>query len=300
MPSPFDGVEAFLFYLKAEQRASPHTVETYERYLKRWATYLSESGRSSLDDTEEEDLYGFLDRLFREDKMAPRSLALILAAIRSLYRYAVYEGWVVANPAEEIRRGRIARDIPSYLTEEEADLVLNQFNGQDPVSQRNRTLLEVMYGCGLRVSECVTMTLEQLRLDERLLVVVGKGQKYRLVPIGTQATAWLGVYLEEGRPQLLKQRKSERLFVSRKSGSITRQAVFMIVKEAVKRAGLDPRLYSPHSLRHSFATHLLTNGADLRAVQMLLGHSDISTTEIYTHIPGDALRQQYRQFHPRG
>jgi len=300
MPSPFDGVEAFLFYLKAEQRASPHTVETYERYLKRWATYLSESGRSSLDDTEEEDLYGFLDRLFREDKMAPRSLALILAAIRSLYRYAVYEGWVVANPAEEIRRGRIARDIPSYLTEEEADLVLNQFNGQDPVSQRNRTLLEVMYGCGLRVSECVTMTLEQLRLDERLLVVVGKGQKYRLVPIGTQATAWLGVYLEEGRPQLLKQRKSERLFVSRKSGSIPRQAVFMIVKEAVKRAGLDPRLYSPHSLRHSFATHLLTNGADLRAVQMLLGHSDISTTEIYTHIPGDALRQQYRQFHPRG
>lgn len=300
MPSPFDGVEAFLFYLKAEQRASPHTVETYERYLKRWATYLSESGRSSLDDTEEEDLYGFLDRLFREDKMAPRSLALILAAIRSLYRYAVYEGWVVANPAEEIRRGRIPRDIPSYLTEEEADLVLNQFNGQDPVSQRNRTLLEVMYGCGLRVSECVTMTLEQLRLDERLLVVVGKGQKYRLVPIGTQATAWLGVYLEEGRPQLLKQRKSERLFVSRKSGSITRQAVFMIVKEAVKRAGLDPRLYSPHSLRHSFATHLLTNGADLRAVQMLLGHSDISTTEIYTHIPGDALRQQYRQFHPRG
>jgi integrase/recombinase XerD len=300
MPSPFDGVEAFLFYLKAEQRASPHTVETYERYLKRWATYLSESGRSSLDDTEEEDLYGFLDRLFREDKMAPRSLALILAAIRSLYRYAVYEGWVVANPAEEIRRGRIPRDIPSYLTEEEADLVLNQFNGQDPVSQRNRTLLEVMYGCGLRVSECVTMTLEQLRLDERLLVVVGKGQKYRLVPIGTQATAWLGVYLEEGRPQLLKQRKSERLFVSRKSGSLTRQAVFMIVKEAVKRAGLDPRLYSPHSLRHSFATHLLTNGADLRAVQMLLGHSDISTTEIYTHIPGDALRQQYRQFHPRG
>lgn len=300
MTSVFDGVQDFIFYLKAEQRASPNTVDTYQRYLNRWAVFLSEHGRQSLAETREEDLMSFLDRLFREDAMAPRSVAVILAALRGLYRYALYQGWIADNPSEELRRAPISRDIPTYLTEEEMDLVLNQYNDQGPISIRNRCLLEMMYGCGLRVSECVTMLLENLHMDERFVVITGKGQKHRLAPMGSQAYQWLTLYLEEARPQLLKKRKSNRVFVSQKSGSITRQAIFGIVKDAVKRAGLDQRLYSPHSFRHSFATHLLLNGADLRAVQMLLGHADISTTEIYTHIPGDALRQEYRRFHPRG
>ncbi|MHA2621654.1 MAG: tyrosine recombinase [bacterium JZ-2024 1] len=300
MISLLDGVEDFVFYLKAEQRASPNTVETYERYLRRWAIFLSERGRVSLSETHEEDLYAFLETLFRESAMSPRSLAVVLAAIRSLFRYGLHQGWLAYDPSDEVRRVRIHRDIPTYLTEEEIELVLNQYEGKTPVSTRNRCLLEVMYGCGLRVSECVGLTLESLRADERVFVVAGKGQKYRLAPIGGQAFHWLGLYLEEARPQLLKERKSDRVFVSQKTGSITRQAIFKIVKDAVRKAGLDDRLYSPHSLRHSFATHLLTNGADLRAVQMLLGHADITTTEIYTHIPGDALRQEYRTFHPRG
>jgi integrase/recombinase XerD len=230
---------------------------------------------------------------------SPRSVARAVACFRGFYRFLVLAGHQQENPATDLRAPRAFKTLPKFLSIEEVDRLLASPDTSDARGLRDRALIELFYATGLRVSEMVTLRQQDLNLEGGYLTCMGKGRKQRLVPIGDEASAWLTRYIAEGRPALLKRRASGRLFVNARGGSgLTRVGFWKILKTYGRGAGL-PRSLSPHVLRHSFATHLLERGADLRAIQMMLGHSDLSTTQIYTHILDARLRAVYDKFHPR-
>ena len=290
-------VDAYLTHLAVERRLSPHTIESYGRDLSQLAETAAGLGRH----------VATLDRVALEDFVrqqmgagrSPKSVARAVACIRGFFRFLVVSGRRADNPAAELDGPRAWKTLPRFLTVDDVDSLLQSPDTGDPRGIRDRALIELLYATGLRVSEIVTLRQQDLNLEAGYLTCTGKGRKQRIVPIGDEAAAWMRRYVQEARPSLLRRRSSPRLFVNaRGGGALTRVGIWKILKEYGKRAGLRASL-SPHMLRHSFATHLLERGADLRAIQMMLGHSDLSTTQIYTHVLETRLRAVYDRFHPR-
>jgi integrase/recombinase XerD len=290
-------VDGYLSHLAVERRLSPNTVESYGRDLSQLSAAAAALERpvESLDRRALEQVV----RHMMGEGRSPRSVARAVACFRGFYRFLVVSGHRGDNPAVDVRAPRAWKTLPRFLSTDEVDQLLAAPDTTQPRGLRDRALIELLYATGLRVSEMVSLRQQDLNLESGYLTCTGKGRKQRLVPIGDEASAWLTKYLKEGRPALLKRRSSPKLFVNARGGaSLTRVGFWKILKEHGRHAGL-PSTLSPHVLRHSFATHLLERGADLRAIQMMLGHSDLSTTQIYTHILDARLRAVYDKFHPR-
>jgi integrase/recombinase XerD len=289
-------VDAYLTHLEVERRLSPHTVASYARDL----TLLGRAaaGRGTAVDALERPALEAVVRTLMGEGRSPRSVARAVACFRGFYRFLVASGHRATNPAADLAAPRAWKTLPKFLTVEEVDRLLAAPDAGDPRGLRDRAMLEVLYATGLRVSELVTLRVQDVNLEGGYLTATGKGRKQRLVPLGAEAATWVNRYLRQGRPALLERRSSPRLFVNIRGGGLSRVGVWKILKAYALRAGL-ARSLSPHVLRHSFATHLLERGADLRAIQMMLGHADLSTTQIYTHILDARLRAVYDKFHPR-
>jgi len=285
---------SWLDYLAAERGLAPNTLAAYERDL----TFLSRlmEGRP-LASAGPDDLLRAL-RTLRTSGRSPRSVARWLVAVRGFYGWLAANGGVADNPTARLESPKTWQTLPKVLDGADVARLLEAPDRGTPRGARDAAMLELLYATGLRVSELTGLTLGDLHLDAGYLRCVGKGSKERVVPMGTPAAAALSAYLESGRPTLLRGRRSDTLFVGRAGAPLTRQGFWKLIKAYGRKAGIRAAL-SPHVVRHSFATHLLENGADLRAVQMLLGHSDISTTQIYTHVNRERLKRLYRDFHPR-
>ncbi|HEX3644857.1 MAG TPA: site-specific tyrosine recombinase XerD [Vicinamibacterales bacterium] len=289
-------VDAYLDYLRVERRLASHTLESYARDLRALTAYAAGAGRAieSLD-------RAALEAFVREQRgrgLAPRSVARMVAAVRGFFRFLVLDRRRDVSPADDLQPPRAWPALPTFLSEEEVDTLIARPDVGSTLGLRDRAMIELLYATGLRVSELVGVRLADLHLDERYLTCVGKGSKERLVPIGDQAADWIRRYLATARRELLKGRASPRLFLNARGGALSRVGFWKILKQHARAAGL-PATLSPHVLRHSFATHLLERGADLRAIQLMLGHADLSTTQIYTHVLEARLRTVYDRFHPR-
>ena len=289
-------VEDFLQHLAVERGLSKNTVLAYGRDLVKFARFLKLKGRTPRQ-VRQGEVDGFARRLAEEGLQA-RSIRRALNAVRTFYRFLQREQVVAEDPTAAVRAPRTTRSLPRFLTLEEVDRLLAAPDASTPLGCRDAAMLEVLYATGLRVSELVSLRARDLNLEGGFLRCVGKGSKERLVPMGRKAAARVREYLGRGRPELLGSGNHAALFVNSRGGALTRQGFWKILRNHGRRLGLRGRL-SPHVLRHSFATHLLERGADLRSVQMMLGHADISTTQIYTHVNRERLRRIYRDFHPR-
>jgi integrase/recombinase XerD len=289
-------LDQYLDHLRVERRLAANSVESYARDLGRLAAFAKEEG-CAIAGLARPQLESFVRRLLSEG-LAPRSAARAVASIRGLYRFLVREGRLEASPAEDLRGGRPWPALPRYLTMEEVDRLIDQPDPSTPLGRRDRAMLEVLYATGLRVSELVALKAADINLSGGYLTCTGKGGKQRLVPLGDRAADAIRRYQEHARPALARPRSPARLFLNARGGALSRVGVWKILKGHVRKAGLRAEV-SPHVLRHSFATHLLERGADLRAIQMMLGHADLSTTQIYTHVLETRMRAIYDQFHPR-
>jgi integrase/recombinase XerD len=296
-----DLVLDFLSYLEFERGLSRNTLEAYRGDLLQLGRFLEDQNLSALD-AGPADIGDFLTQLATgDDDHRPASPATIhrkSACLRSFYRHLRREGLRESDPTATLSAPRRSRKLPQVLTRGEVEKLLSQPRGTDPHALRDRALLELMYASGLRASEAIGLELGDLDLDERLLRARGKGSKERIVPIGQAALRALSAYLERGRPKLVKDRPETHLFVNFRGGQLTRQGLYKIVRRHALSAGLADRM-SPHTLRHTFATHLLAGGCDLRSVQEMLGHADVSTTQLYTHLSSDRLKDVYFKSHPR-
>lgn len=280
-----------------ERRLASNSVESYARDLVLLARYAA--GRQvQVVELVLPDLEAFVRDLMSEGR-SPRSVARAVACYRGFYRFLMVDGRLAANPADDLRPPRAWKVLPRYLSVAEVDHLLAQPDVATPRGLRDRALIELLYATGMRVSELVTLRPADVNLEASYLTCTGKGSKQRIVPIGDEAAAWVARYLREARPLLLRRRSSPRLFVNARGGGsgLTRVGFWKILKGYARTAGL--RSLSPHMLRHSFATHLLERGADLRAIQLMLGHADLSTTQIYTHVLEQRMRTIYDRFHPR-
>ena len=293
-PSPV--VEAYLDHLRVERRLSSHTLESYGRDLAALAAYAAGAGRP-VESLDRQALEAFV-REQRSRGLAPRSVSRAVAAVRGFFRFLVLDRRLDHSPADDLRPPRAWPALPTFLSIEEVDTLLAQPDVTTTLGLRDRAMIELLYATGLRVSELVGVRIADLHLEEHYLTCIGKGSKERLVPIGEQATDWIRKYSAQGRRELLKGRASPRLFLNARGGALSRVGFWKILKQHARKANL-PRTLSPHVLRHSFATHLLERGADLRAIQLMLGHADLSTTQIYTHVLETRLRSVYDRFHPR-
>ena len=289
-------LEPFLDSLWLESGLSKNTVEAYRRDLMAFAMWLAQD-EVSLSAATREDILHYQGVRIQESRKA-RSEARLLSSLRRFYRYLCREEIRESDPTTQIESPRLGRPLPEGLTEQEVENLLKQPDISHHLGLRDRTMLEVLYATGLRVSELVTLTIEQLNMRQGLVRCVGKGNKERLVPLGEVALDWLQQYLIEARPVLLQDYVSEDLFPTRRGKAMTRQAFWYLIKRYALQAEIEKPL-SPHTLRHAFATHLLNHGADLRVVQLLLGHSDLSTTQIYTHIARERLKSLHASHHPR-
>ena len=289
-------LQPFLDSLWLESGLSKNTVEAYQRDLLAFAAWLSQDD-ITLSTATRDDILRYQGVRLRESRKA-RSEARLLSSLRRFYRYLCREEIRESDPTTQIESPRLGRPLPEGLTEQEVEKLLEQPDIEQNLGLRDRTMLEVLYATGLRVSELVTLTIEQLNMRQGLIRCVGKGNKERLVPLGEVALNWLQQYLIEARPLLLLGHVSEDLFPTRRGKSMTRQAFWYLIKRYAQQAKIEKHL-SPHTLRHAFATHLLNHGADLRVVQLLLGHSDLSTTQIYTHVARERLKSLHASHHPR-
>jgi integrase/recombinase XerD len=296
-------VARFLDHLTVERGLSRNTLDAYRRDLRRYVVYLRERGIDDLRRVDEEEIAGFVARL-SDSEYAPdkryraSSVARSLAAVRSLHRFLVREGDALDDPAEGVIRPKVPRNLPRPLTLDEVSALLAAPGDADAVALRDTAILETLYGAGLRISELVALDVDDVDLDEGSVRAMGKGQKERVVPIGRYAVRALASYLTRARPALARARSRGALFLNQRGGRLTRQGATNIIQAAARRAGLRRRV-TPHMLRHSFATHLLEGGADVRVVQELLGHASVATTQIYTLVTKDRLREVYEDAHPR-
>lgn len=290
-------VDDFIRYLAAERAASANTVAAYARDCAALAAYLEKAGIAEIEAVRAGHLVGYLEAGQRRG-LSARSRARALSAIRSLFTYLIREKIVSNDPSRELRRPRLGRRLPRTLAPAEVEQLV-RVDDEQPLSLRNTAMIELMYACGMRVSEIVGLKMAQLNLEANYVTVMGKGRKERVIPVGSHARERVLSYLQTARSQILGRRLSPYLFVTRAGRPMTRVSFGRLLKRRGLATGVSTP-FSPHSLRHAFATHLLEGGADLRAVQMMLGHADISTTEIYTHVARDRLRDVHRKFHPRG
>jgi integrase/recombinase XerD len=291
----------FLAYLELERGLSRNTLEAYRSDLLQFGQFLVTANTGALE-ADAALLRGFITRLASggpdRSAVAPATVQRKVACLRSFYRHLRREGLLDHDPAAQLHGPKRTQRLPHVLARAEVGRLLAQPTGTDPAALRDRALLELMYACGLRASEAVTLAVGDLDLDAGVLRARGKGSKERLVPVGRQAVRAARQYLARGRPRLVGQRPESRLFVNRRGGGLTRQGLYKIVQRHARSAGLDGRM-SPHTLRHTFATHLLAGGCDLRSLQEMLGHADIATTQIYTHLSAERLRDVYHEAHPR-
>lgn len=288
-------IKSFLDALWLEYGLSDNTLAAYGSDLKQFDQWLK---NKTLLDVDRLVLSGFLLERQRQGS-SNRSAARVLSSLRRFYAYAVREKWLTSDPTSLIDAPRIGRILPTALSETEVELLLQAPETLHALGFRDRTMLELLYATGLRVSELVDMTFQQINFRQGCVRVIGKGDKERLVPVGEVAMDWLERYLTGARLAILGGRQSDFLFVTARGSNMTRQAFWHIIKRYAKVVGISKPL-SPHTLRHAFATHLLNHGADLRVVQLLLGHADLSTTQIYTHVAQHRLKVLHTQFHPRG
>jgi integrase/recombinase XerD len=296
-PASRRDIERFLDALWMERGLSENTLAAYRNDLKGFALWLSGHQRS-LGAAHRQHLLDYLaERVGAGVK--PRTTARLLSSLRRFYRYLIREGRLTDDPSARIDTPRIGRPLPDSLSEAEVEVLLAAPDTGEPLGLRDRAMLELLYACGLRVSELVNVGTEQVNLTQGVVRLMGKGNKERLVPLGEEAAAWLQRYINEGRPGLAAAAGARQLFITRRGKGMTRQAFWYRLKYYALKSGIKKKL-SPHSLRHAFATHLLNHGADLRVVQMLLGHSDLSTTQIYTHVARERLKELHAQHHPRG
>jgi integrase/recombinase XerD len=290
-------IERFVDALWMERGLSENTLAAYRNDLSGLAVWLTAKDRGLLD-AGRGDLLAYLSERVGEGAR-PRTTARLLSSMRRFYRYLVREGRLKTDPSVRIDTPRIGRPLPDTLSEHEVEVLLDSPDDSDAIGLRDRAMLELLYACGLRVSELVGLATEQVNLQQGVVRLIGKGNKERLVPLGEEAIDWLQRYLDESRLELAGAGSDRHLFLTRRGKGMSRQAFWYRLRHYALKSGVSKPL-SPHTLRHAFATHLLNHGADLRVVQMLLGHSDLSTTQIYTHVARERLKDLHALHHPRG
>lgn len=290
-------LDEFIDRIWLEEGLARNTLDSYRQDLAQFAAWLEKDAAKDLLQVEQFDIQRYLAVKFPVSK--PRSISRLIASLRRLYRFALRENKIAQDPSLQIESPKLPRSLPKSLSEEDVESLLAAPNLDHPIGLRDRAMLELLYASGLRVSELVGVKVTEVSLSEGVVRVTGKGSKTRLVPMGQVAVDWLIRYLKEARPAILEKRLSDSMFVTQRGAAMTRQAFWYLIKRYALVAGIHKPM-SPHVLRHAFATHLLNHGADLRVVQMLLGHSDISTTQIYTHVARERLKQLHTAHHPRG
>ena len=298
MAKSSDLIDEFCDALWLEDGLSRNTLDSYRRDLGQLAAWLRGQHGKPLASASHADLLEFLAYRVRARARATTT-SRQLSSLKRFYRYCLRQGKIKSDPTLNIDSPKLPRSLPKSLTEEEVERLLDAPQARQALGLRDKAMLETLYASGLRVSELVTLKLAQVSQDMGVVRVVGKGSKERLVPLGEEALSWIRRYLEEARPELLGARTSDDLFVTSRGAAMTRQMFWHLLRGYALKAGLKKPM-SPHTLRHAFATHLLNHGADLRVVQLLLGHSDISTTQIYTHVARERLKQLHAKHHPRG
>ncbi len=289
-------IQLYKQYLKLERSLSPKTVEAYLHDIEKLNDFFG--GRKKLEDVKLEDLQDFLASLY-DDKISARSQARIISGLKSFYKFMLFDHKITHDPTELLDAPKIGRHLPEVLSIPEIEAILNGIDLSKPEGHRNKAIIEVMYGCGLRVSEVVNLRISNLYFRDNYIRIIGKGDKERLVPIGQTAQNAILLYMEGVREHIkIKKGEEDFVFLNRRGARLTREMIFMMIKQAAEVAGITKTI-SPHTFRHSFATHLVEGGADLRAVQEMLGHESITTTEIYTHLDRSYIKSIIEQYHPR-
>jgi integrase/recombinase XerD len=290
-------VDRYLTHLRVERQLSANTLEAYGHDLRCFGAHLALKGMSAAASVEEGNILSFLITL-HEQKLTSRSITRYLVAIRGLFSHLLKEKLIDKDPVSKIEFPAKWKKLPHFLSLEQVDALLAQPRRDTPLGVRDHAIIQLFYASGLRISEMSALTTDRINLQQGYVMPMGKGSKERVVPMGKQAIAALSEYLGEARPQLATKRICDRLFISRRGGGITRQRLWEIIKKYARQAGIKINV-TPHMLRHSFATHLIERGADLRIVQTMLGHADVSTTQIYTHVSRRHVQELYKKFHPR-
>ena len=292
-------LDEFCDHLWLEDGLSKNTLEAYRRDLTLFGEWLAREHARTLRETREEDLSAYFAFRYAQARLRATSQARLHSSLKRFFQYCLRENRIGADPTLRLDTPKKPPRFPKSLTEADVEALLAAPEVGSPIGLRDRAMLELLYATGLRVSELVGLKLIEINLDMGVVRIYGKGNKERMVPMGEEAAAWLARYLAEGRPRLLARAQSETAFVTARGAGMTRQAFWYLIKKHA-RTSIPGRALSPHTLRHAFATHLLNHGADLRVVQMLLGHADISTTQIYTHVARERLKQLHQKHHPRG
>ena len=292
-------LDEFCDALWLEDGLARNTLVSYRSDLLKFAQWLRKNNSKSLLDTRQQDIEGYLAHQVLVAKARARTTSRELSSLKRFFRFELRQGKIQADPTLRIDAPKLPHSLPKSLTEHDVESLLDASQVENPLGLRDRTMLETLYAGGLRVSELVNLKIPQVSLDMGVVRVMGKGAKERLVPLGEEALTWIGRYLDEARPDLLNGKVSDALFVTARGQPMTRQGFWYLLRRYCAQAGL-AKTVSPHTLRHAFATHLLNHGADLRVVQLLLGHADISTTQIYTHVARERLKQLHAKHHPRG
>lgn len=287
-------IEDFKNYLLLEKKYSQNTINSYNNDLIKFEKHFN--NKKTLKSLTNKDIRDYIQELNKTE--SPRSVARNISTLKSFYKFLLIEKYVTKNPLDNITQPKLKKSLPKVLTETEVDNLLN-IKLTDNYSYRNKAMLELMYSSGLRVTELINLEMTDIDLDMALVRIFGKGSKERVIPLGQYAVNALNEYITYHRPGMLKNKTTNYLFLSSRGDKMTRQAFFKILQKLAKQQGIKTE-FSPHTLRHSFATHLLKHGADLRSIQELLGHSDVSSTQIYTHITNEKLKENYQDFHPHG
>ena len=292
-------LKEYLAHIKLEKNLSKNTVSSYKNDITAFISYLKNKGKEDPSIISSNDIGGFFKTL-NELGLSGSSSARYFSSLKGFFLYLLKNKYILKNPIEKITAPKIAKRLPGVLDVNEIDKILSAPDVDDKLGLRDKAMLELFYACGTRVSELIDLKVNDLFFDDEIIRVFGKGSKERLIPIGSSAIEWVGEYLKKSRPLLMKKSKSENnLFLNSRGSKLSRMGVWKIIDRYVKEAGIEKDVH-PHTFRHSFATHLLEGGADLRAVQEMLGHADISTTQIYTHVDRDYIKQIHKQYHPRG
>ncbi|OGP90981.1 MAG: site-specific tyrosine recombinase XerD [Deltaproteobacteria bacterium RBG_16_48_10] len=291
-------LDQFVHYLIVEKGLSANTIAAYSHGLNRFLEHLGRKGIEEIKDISKNDIRAFLLTL-KKRGLSSKTIVRNLVSIRTFLRFLNEEGFLPINPAEEIESPKVTQTLPQILSLKEVEQLLEQPDVKTPLGIRDRAMLEILYATGMRVSELTQLPVHHVNLEAGYVILYGKGSKERVVPIGSEAMKWVQLYLKEARERLSKGRESPFLFTNRSGKRMSRQQFWKNIKTQGRRAHLRKRI-TPHLLRHSFASHLLERGADLRSVQMMLGHVDISTTQIYTHVTGERLKRIHQRYHPRG
>ncbi len=291
-------LEQYLIFLRYEKNLSENSIAAYKMDLERYISYLEAGKTNRPEDIEDQQIRRLL-QILSELGLAPSSVARNLSSIRSFHRFLIAEDLVQKDPTEHIQGPKLRRHLPSVLSFQEIELILNATDTQKPTGLRDRAMIELLYASGLRISELLQLPVREIYFSESFLRILGKGSKERLVPTSSRALDWVRAYLDRGRPYLDRHHRGKGIaFLSVRGTGMSRMGFWKIIRQYVQLSGIRKEVH-PHTFRHSFATHLLEGGADLRAVQEMLGHSDISTTQIYTHLDRSYLKQIYEEFHPR-